>query len=175
MNGITNQYRKIGVDKYYEDFSFEYENPHKGNVISCLEKIYDKKWSNILDLACGDGLISKWIKFYNQDAEIIGCDKFMHDRYQKETGNFCYQHSFEDIANHKVSFDTHFDVIICSYAIDLVPSSYMAKLLWELSNISNNLLLIRPNNHLIESYEWTLSNKIKVEKSRATLYTKNNY
>lgn len=169
MSGITNQYRTIGVDNYYKEHAIDYDNPHKKQVIECLSKLYSSNCEKVLDLACGDGLVTKWIKEHFQ-AEVIGCDKFMAERYKKETGKDCKEYTFQDIASNKSNLDKDFDLIICSYAIDLVPKSYMSNLLWELAQISEHLLIIRPNNHILENNFWDVENKAKEGKAKAVLY-----
>lgn len=64
------------------------------------------------------------------------------------------------------------DVIVLSYAIDLVESSYLSTMLYGLSTIADHLIVIRPNNHVVEHFAWQLSKTVKVEKSRGMLYTK---
>jgi len=169
MSGITNQYRTIGVDKYYQDHAIDYDNPHKAQVIECLKKLYSAKCEKVLDLACGDGLVTKWIKAHFE-ADIIGCDKFMADRYKKETGRDCKEFTFQDIANNKSNLDKDFNVVICSYAIDLVPQSYMPNLLWQLAQMSERLLIIRPNNHVLDNTFWEVESKAKEGKAKAVLY-----
>lgn len=169
MSGITNQYRTIGVDKYYQDHAIDYDNPHKAQVIECLKKLYSAKCEKVLDLACGDGLVTKWIKSHFE-ADIIGCDKFMADRYKKETGRDCKEFTFQDIANNKSNLDKDFNVVICSYAIDLVPQSYMPNLLWQLAQMSERLLIIRPNNHVLDNTFWEVESKAKEGKAKAVLY-----
>jgi len=43
-------------------------------------------------------------------------------------------------------------------------------LLWELAQISEHLLIIRPNNHILENNFWDVENKAKEGKAKAVLY-----
>lgn len=170
-SSVTDQYRSIGVTQYYSEFSERYENPHEHFVVKCLESSFKKEWLSVLDLACGNGLVSKWIKINQNSTKIVGCDKFMAERYKKETGFDCYDFTFEEIACGVKSLNEKFDVIICSYAIDLLDDSYINTLAWQLATIAKNLVFIRPNNHVLNVNGcWKLENMFKHGKSRASVY-----
>lgn len=173
---ITEQYRTIGVQRYYQDPNIQstYENPHKEFVNNCLMNSFYQYFTedaSVLDLACGNGLISNILKHCGV-TNIEGSDKYMHYRYTEETGFPCYPYSFEDISDFNCIFEKYYDVIICSYAFDLVPESYKEKLLYSLSTYTDTLILIRPNSHVIESSIWFDVYKYKSKKSRAIVYKK---
>lgn len=171
IQAVTEQYRDIGVEEYYKTFSATYENPHTPFVIQCLQATFNPEWKNVLDLACGNGLVSKWVKLNHPDTRVVGCDKFMAERYRHETHNECYEFTFEDIASGFRIINNHYDAVICSYAIDLLDHSYLASLAWQLASISDNLILIRPNNHVLDVKGcWKLEKQVKFSKSRATLF-----
>lgn len=125
----------------------------------------------MLDFACGDGLVSKHLAKTKSVDSIIGCDKFLFSRYINETDNSCFQYSLEEIANGYFELP-NVDVIVFSYAIDIVESTYLNTMLYGLSTVTNNLIIIRPNNHIVEHFSWLLDKSVKVKKSRGMLYTK---
>lgn len=168
---IRKEYETLGVDTYYSDHAETYHNPHAAFALNCLDQLWEKDFKSVLDFACGDGLISKHLAKTQSVDSVVGCDKFLFSRYIKETHNECFQYSFEDIANGNFEMPK-VDVIVFSYAIDLVESSYLNTMLYGLSTVAENLIVIRPNNHVVEHFAWTLSNSVKVEKSRGMLYTK---
>lgn len=170
---IRKEYETLGVDNYYTDNSETYHNPHAIFALNCLEQLWSEQFKNVLDFACGDGLASKYLRKNHNIDNIIGCDKFMYSRYERETKNTCFQFSFEDIANGNFELPK-VDVIVFSYAIDLVKTSYLNNMLYNLSNISESLIVIRPNNHIVEHFSWKLEQTVKVEKSRGMLYKKAN-
>lgn len=168
MTSIRENYIEKGVAAYYSDYGNEYENPHAQDVIKCLRYFYQKdKHQKILDLACGDGLITKWI---GNKSDVIGVDGYLHKRYTIETGKKCYPYTFANICDFNNSIENNFDLIIFSYAIDLVETSYIQQLLYRLSLISKELLIIRPNKHLINSPFWDYQRFHYEGKAKATLY-----
>lgn len=168
---IRKEYEKLGVDTYYSDHAETYHNPHASFALSCLDQLWKAEFKTVLDFACGDGLVSKHLAKTQKSTKVMGCDKFLFFRYQRETLNKCFQFSFEDIANGHFQMP-HVDVIVFSYAIDLVEHSYLNNLLYGLSTIADNLIVIRPNNHSIDHFAWTVEKSVKVEKSRGVLYKK---
>lgn len=173
---ITDQYRKLGVQEFYSDSTVQstYQNPHEQFIMDCLNETfyqYFTESSSVLDLCSGNGLITSLLKSHGVH-DIEGADLYMHERYSEETECKCYPFSFEDIADFKCTFDKQYDVIICSYAFDIVPESYRNKLLYALSTYTDNLILIRPNSHEVESDIWKLMHKNKYGKSRSTMYQK---
>lgn len=173
MTSIRENYDSLGVDNYYLNHSNEYSNPHSQSVIDCMEQLYDdKRHLTVLDFACGDGLVSKWI---GNRSSIIGCDAFLYERYIQETGNNCLTYSFNDFINFNNNLNYHFDLTVISYALDLCDSSIRPMLLYRLSLISNELLIIRPNKHLIDSPYWTLEKTLHLGKSKASIYVSTIY
>jgi len=173
---VTEQYRTLGVQEYYQQQETQktYTNPHEQFVNECLMDTFYQFFTEdatVLDLASGNGLVSSVLKNCGVQ-NIEGADKYMHERYTEETGFKCYPYSFEDIADFQCTFDKEYDVIICSYAYDIVPESYRNKLLYALSTYSDSLILIRPNSHSIESTIWNEVHRSKVHKSRAVVYNK---
>lgn len=168
---IRKEYDALGVDTYYSDHAETYHNPHAVFALNCLDQLWNDEFNTVLDFACGDGLVSKYLTQTKNIQSIVGCDKFMFERYERETHHQCFQYSFEDIANGQFEMPK-VDVIVFSYAIDLVESSYLNTLLYGLSTVADNLIVIRPNNHVVEHFAWALDNVVKVEKSRGMLYRK---
>jgi SAM-dependent methyltransferase len=163
---ITEIYRSVGVQEYYKTVGSEYVNPHKDFVYNCLDELNCTSSGTVLDLACGTGDVSK----YFNPVSCVGSDKFLYKEYQTITGNNCYQYSFEDIADFNFDIKENIDLIVCSYAIDLVPSTYLNKLLYSLSTISTRMILIRPNSHIVPEQYWRVVQKVKHGKSRGVLY-----
>jgi hypothetical protein len=122
-------------------------------------------------MACGDGLVSKWIARNHKLCAVEGADKFMAERYVQETGNACHGVSFEEVAKHNHSLATY-DLVIISYGYDLIPKSYRNSFLWEMYRITNNLLIIRPNNKFILTPLFELASATHSNKAKAKLYSK---
>jgi len=169
---IRNEYQTVGVDNYYIDNANTYVNPHSKQALDCLDALWQSSFTSVLDLACGDGLITKHLKTNRFSGSIVGCDKFLFSRYRKETQCPCFEYSFQDIARQKHDLPM-IDLTVISYAIDLVEKSYLDNMLFSLSLVSDYLLIIRPNSHLIDHYSWKLVNSVKMGKARGTIYKKN--
>lgn len=174
---ITEKYRTIGIQEYYQSKIVQdtYENPHQKFVDMCLIDLYYNCFSentSVLDLACGNGMVSNILKKCGI-SNIEGADKYMYNRYINETGFLCYPFSFEDIADFNCIFEKQYNVIICSYAFDLVPESYKNKLLYSLSTYTDTLILIRPNSHVVPETIWKEAYKSRFGKSRLVMYKNN--
>ncbi len=167
--GISDGYRKEGVGAYYENHSQEYVNPHSAFVERCLKTHRFHIGEKILDMGCGDGLVTKTLMkqgmFY-----FTGVDKYMADRYRKETGFHCYELSFEDIAMTGLPTDEVFDTVICSYIVDIIPESYRHNFFWNVAAQAERVIVIRPNSHLLDYPFLNLEESVKVEQTRMTVY-----
>ena len=161
---IRKNYEIYGVEDYYKNVGGEYINPHLEfiqNVMTEINNNYKIPLDNVLDLAAGKGEITTILKNKGH-KNIIGCDPYLYQEYMNNTDNECLNYSFEDI--HKGALDKYkFDTIICSYALHLANSSIIPELLWKLSLISKNLIVISPNNNpfITEDYGWKLYNSFK--------------
>lgn len=166
---IRNEYTQMGVGNYYLQHANTYENPHSAFAIDCFNQLWKPQFTSVLDLACGDGLISKHLKASQFKGAIVGCDKYLSDRYTKETGNLCHVFSFEDIANGQHTLPK-VDVVVISYALDLIEKSYLNNFMFALSLITDHLIVIRPNNHKVEHFSWSVEKDVRCEKARGVLY-----
>jgi hypothetical protein len=103
MLKIYQQYQIYGVEEYYKNFSCNYFNPHEEKIEQIYMKhIKDliKSNDNIIDIACGDGLISRLVHKYNNNYKIVGCDPHFNNEYCK------LNLSFEDIAKGRCGVST---------------------------------------------------------------------
>lgn len=170
MSTVFDKYKQYGIDGYYQNFSNQYSNPHYQDIISCLQLITFNPSHNFLDLFCGDGVITSYL--LTKDCNnIIGSDKYMDNIYKEKCGKKCFNFSFEDIALDYNIFNQKFDTIIISYAFDLIPNYFKSMILIHLSMICENLILLRPNKHLIDCKNYfNFYKKISVGKSNLTWY-----
>lgn len=167
--GISNGYREEGVDAYYENHSHDYENPHSLFVEHCLRHLVLPTDSKVLDVGCGNGLVTKTLKQMGL-WDISGVDKYMAARYNQETGCKCAEVSFEDIAIKGLPTDTHYDVMICSYMVDIIHGSFRNLFMWNLASQADTIVVIRPNEKELKYSYLELTSKVKVQKSRMTVY-----
>lgn len=146
MTAIRKEYEDKGVTEFYKNSGESYINPHEPLIAKGLKKVWFD-WrlpkTNILDLACGSGEISRALHTLNC-KQIIGCDPYTFKSYQLKTGYPVQQHSFEDISAGKMGVQ-RFKIIVCSYAMHLIEESKLPLLLYNLSQMSPLLLIVSPH------------------------------
>ncbi len=165
MSTITNlkiydQYQKYGVENYYKQFASTYTNPHKEKII----KIYIKhiqpiinQTDKILDLACGNGLISQLVNYYNNNYLIEGCDPYFINEYCS------LKYSFEDIVQGKLN--KYYDIVICCYAYHLLDDKLEYDFLTNISLITNKFIIITPSKKIqIKHPLWKIIKEVREDK-----------
>ena len=165
---IRDQYSKMGVSTYYKKHKNDYINPHESRVQSCLNWTIDKIDIGIfLDLACGNGEVSGYLKNKGY-TNFKGCDPYFMEIFKNKFNTECYDLRFEDIS--KNSLPEKFDTIICSYAIHLCNKTYFNNLLWNLSINCKNLVIISPSKYpIIEKY-FTLMDSTIIDRTHCKIY-----
>ncbi len=170
---IRDKYQSYGVKNFYQYHSKDYNNPHENLIKESINYIYnnwDINFDSVLDLAAGNGVITKCLNdlgFHNIDA----VDPYMNKEYEKNIKKKCDKISFDDIMKGSLS-DRKYSTIICSFALHLVEVSKLPHLLYSLSNISNDLLILSPHKKPIikEDWFWKLKNEMVLNKVRSRLY-----
>ena len=142
MLSIRNQYEKFGVKDFYSS-GIKYENFHSNEIKQLVERNHKLlNLSKVLDLACGDGLITSVLKTLGYD-NMIGIDSFLYNEYVASTGQDCFRMSFSDIT--REGLPDNFSCVICSFALHLCTKSMLHDLIWRISEKSNSLVIISPN------------------------------
>lgn len=162
-------YDEVGVQEYYEKGASDYDNPHKELVRKLLEdNVIDLNLNSVLDLACGDGLVTSiLIELLGREAFytcIMGCDPYMDAEYHSKTNRNCIKMSFKDIAVQGLKDRVRkgrVGCIICSFGLHLCEKSMLPDLTWRLSEISDTLVVISPT-------KFPNLGAAKVEKSTST-------
>lgn len=182
-DSIRSQYEKYGAQKYYEAMGCNYQNPHEKQIQVGLPQALTL-WQNqkflgqihkLIDLACGSGEITLIAKKFWPQIHTIGIDPYTHQAYKDRIGNDCVNLSFEDVAKMNFTEDLRCDLIICSYALHLLDSSYLWQLLTVLSMLTSKLVIITPHkNPQIQPHcGWTLIDEQRFDQchQRYRLYT----
>lgn len=163
---VRKEYERLGVDNYYKENSDTYKNPHESIIRKLLKQKNFK--GNILDMCCGSGEVTLAIE--NKNTSIIGSDKYMYKQYSKNTNNPCLIVSFKDILQGKLN-GYKFDSIICSFALHLCELSMLPMVLYQLSLITPELIILTPHKRpLINEDFWYLESEIKKDKVRMRTY-----
>jgi len=173
---VRGDYEKHGVDDYYKNFSDQYDNPHSQYIYEIIDEIFNSglvDFTKCLDLSCGDGLITQ-ILVNKGVMNVKGLDPYMCKEYEEETKKKCLKLSFKDIQSGKLS--ESFSTIFCSYGLHLCESSILPDVLWNLSLISEFLVIISPNNRPIitENNGWKHIYNMKKGKSKCKIYVSKN-
>jgi 2-polyprenyl-3-methyl-5-hydroxy-6-metoxy-1,4-benzoquinol methylase len=141
-------YEKYGPETFYKEFKHEYYNPHAQNIHKLFVEFilpYLSKGDKILDLACGDGLITRILQNINI-RNVEGCDPFFQDIYMKKTDCSCSSLSFQDISLGK--FNEQFDVVICCFAYHLIEKSFVYHFWEAMSEITDKFIIISPTKNM---------------------------
>lgn len=176
FNAIRTEYEKYGVENYYKYKGHEYINPHLSDiklVMDRLEKNGIVDFSNVLDLAAGTGEITNILYKYGYD-NIEGADLYMCNEYEKNTNKSCNKLSFSDIQKGALG-GKMYSTIVCSYAMHLADKSILYQLLWQLSLVSKQLVIISPTSKPIVSEDsWELVDSYKIGKANLRVFNSNN-
>jgi hypothetical protein len=176
ISAIRTEYEDMGVEDFYKKKGDEYYNPHLQYIKESIKKIvYDNiiDLSKVLDLATGTGEVTNILNelgFYNIEAT----DPYLYKEYEDNTGYKCMKYSFQDIQQGKLR-DKKYSSIICSYGLHLANKSILHDLFWELSMISEYLVIISPNKRPdVSNDSWVLDNEFTIGKSKIRIYTSKN-
>ena len=156
MNSIRNEYSKIGVTEFYKKYGDTYSNPHEKTIHKHLLLILNQfnKNDKILDLCCGSGEVSLFL--YNKGFNnISGIDPYTKQNYIDRTGLKCSGMDFSDLSTKGLT--EQYNTIICSFAMHLCPKSYLPNLLYQLSLVTHNLIIISPHKKPEINHYFTLS------------------
>ena len=167
---IRLQYENLGVERYYQTHGDMYRNPHEKQIHALLEQFAPLlDFSNSLDLACGSGEVS--LKLLELGATVHGIDPFTANAYFKRTGSTAENLSFEEIAG-GVLEHRRYSLIICSFAMHLFSVSRLPLLIYQLSNISPQLLILSPHKRPVLKPEWgyVVKTAINHERVKGKLY-----
>jgi 2-polyprenyl-3-methyl-5-hydroxy-6-metoxy-1,4-benzoquinol methylase len=157
---IYDQYQKYGVENYYKLFASKYSNPHEHKIVEIYKKfikpIINEK-DCILDLACGNGLISQLVNRYNKNNLVQGCDPYFTNKYC--TMNY----SFIDIVQGNLT--NHFDIVICCYAYHLLDLDLEHDFLTNIALITKTFIIISPSKKIqIKHSLWKIFKEERIDK-----------
>lgn len=171
-NSIRAGYEKLGIDEYYKQHSEDYTNPHYKTIEHILKnyiETYDIG-KNILDLCCGSGEITRILDSIG-NYNIEGLDPYTAPAYAKNTDKECYIYNFKDIVNGALE-NKKYDTIICSFAMHLCEESMLNNLLYQLSRITDILIILTPHKRPEINKWFKLKDEILYNKVRLRMYFK---
>lgn len=166
---IRKKYEELGVDDFYKQNKMTYQNPHEMKIdilISSFMKNRNKD-IKILDLCCGSGEITRSL-IKNGFNNIQGLDPYTNKLYEEKTNKPCFNLDFKDLANGKLL--EKFDIIICSFALHLAEISLLPNILYNLSLISKELIILTPHKKPEIKDFFELKNETYIDKIRLREY-----
>ncbi len=170
---IRGEYEKHGVEAYYRSFGGEYRNPHEPQIGDALRRGHEQ-WrldlSRVLDLAAGSGEATLVLQSLGAE-QISGVDPFTSEAYQARIGRPARSYSFEDIAAGALASE-RYSLIVCSFALHLCEPSRLPALLFQLSQIAPQLLVLSPHKRPVirSDWGWRLREELVVQRVRVRLY-----
>lgn len=170
---IRRRYEQLGARGYYEQHGREYRNPHEPIVREVLTVAVDR-WAldlrSVLDLACGSGEVTLRLRELGA-AEIRGIDPYTCEAYQARTGSPAEALSFEQIAGGALAGRRH-SLIVCSFAMHLIATSWLPALLLQLATVAPALLILTPHKRpaIRPAWGWRLDDELLHERVRARIY-----
>ncbi len=173
-NSIRGAYERYGVAEFYASQGAEYSNPHEEPLSELLIQLsLEWNWSKesrILDLACGSGEVTLALESQGF-SDLSGLDPYTGAAYLRRTGRRAEPISFEQIQAGTL-VERVYDLIICSFALHLLEISRLPGLLYQLSLITPELIIISPHKRpqLEERWGWNLVEEVVQERIRARRY-----
>merc|ERR1712130_527972 len=164
---------------------------HEIKINSALKKMLfhkHNKWTSkidfsfILDLCCGSGEMTLFLKKYLQKyhrqipIRIDGLDPHTHDAYLERTGQKAHRFNFEDIQNgilwEILKGEEVYSLIVCCYALHLCELSRLSSVCYCLSMVGRHLLIVTPHKRPVieRSMGWNLLCESVDQKVRVRLY-----
>lgn len=173
MNSIRQGYEEYSVEGFYQQFGADYRNPHEKEIEQVLElsrQAWELGFQKVLDLACGSGEVTQTLRKWGMEA-VTGIDPYTYLAYEKRTGLQAEQWSFEEIAQ-GVLADRQYSLIICSFALHLVPESRLPQLAYQLACIAHQLLILTPHKRPVLKAEWgwNFQGEQQINRVRSRLY-----
>ncbi len=141
--GISDKYRKMGVEKYYARFGSSYTNPHYREVrLLLMNNASRLDYSNTLDFCCGAGEVSTVLEELGFSS-FEGMDPFTEEAFKKNHDVPFFDSDFDTII--KEGLPGKYSSVICSFAMHLCPEEKLYPLCSKIFESSPSLVIITPH------------------------------
>ncbi len=172
MDEIRPAYEEHGVTGFYEQFGSSYRNPHETIIQSLLKRVvleWQLDLSSVLDLACGSGEAT--LVLQELGGQVSGIDPYTFEAFFERTNLQAETFSFDQIAN-GILEGRRYSLIVCSFALHLVENSKLPRLMYQLAQITDTLLVLTPHKrpNLKPEWGWKLEAEVLEDRVRARLY-----
>lgn len=117
---------ELSPAEYYERHPAAYDNPHAKGIVRVLRALELPDVATVLDLGCGDGLVTKWLQG-ERSVVCRGMDRAaaMVARYVQETGCAGCVGRFDEAMPAA-------NLIVASYALHLATRAEQAVMWWRM-------------------------------------------
>ncbi len=128
---------QLPPDEYYQVRGQLYVNGHQKGILALLPQVTRSLSGKVLDLGCGDGLVTSWALLHRPDLLMVGADRspVMAARYEAQTGAPC------TVAKFTESLPTCDGVIAC-YSLHLLKPGERALTWWRLRECGAQTVVI---------------------------------
>lgn len=127
---------KTFEQQYYEAPSFWKAGAVKTERLSRIEQLLPEKFSNMLDVGCGNGAWGHHLKKGHPDVEIVGVD-----RSQTALDNVTFRKVSASVDELPFE-DKEFDVVSCLQVIEHLNVPTYEKALDEMARVAANMIII---------------------------------
>lgn len=170
---VRSGYVELGVDGYYRAHAADYRNPHEPAIGLCLAALVQRRTpdlARVLDLACGSGEATLALRALGA-GHVDGMDPFTGHAYTARTGQQAEAVSFEMIAGGALA-GRRWSLIVCSFALHLLPASRLAGTLTQLALCAPELWVITPHKRpdIRAAWGWRLIDEVVVDRVRGRAY-----
>lgn len=170
---VRSGYVDLGVDGYYTTHAADYRNPHEPAIGACIGQLATVRrpdLAHVLDLACGSGEVTLALRGLGA-ARVDGMDPYTGAAFAARTGQDAEAISFESIADGALA-GRRWSLIVCSFALHLLPTSRLAGTLTQLALCAPELWVITPHKRpeIRPAWGWRLADEIVVERVRGRAY-----
>ncbi|MEI6409825.1 MAG: hypothetical protein WCR52_10610 [Bacteroidota bacterium] len=143
MKSIRPLYEALGADGYYREHAETYENPHFPEIEALLTRnVARMDCTRVLDFSSGGGEVTQVLAAKGV-SNIMGCDPYTYELYERNTGRPCMRHDFKDVV--KNGLPEQYSVIISSFALHLCPPKDLFPLAWNLLAAAPLLVVLTPH------------------------------
>ncbi len=148
VDSVRAGYVEHGVRGYYARHGDDYRNPHEdaiGEAIALADGRRPLPAGRVLDLACGSGEATLALATLDGERIFVGCDPYTGDAWRARVPHPLLELDFTAIAAGALQPHGPFDLIVCSFALHLAERSRLPGLLWALSRVGAELLVLSPH------------------------------
>lgn len=190
FTSMSDEYARLGVDKYYELHARDYRNVHYSEIVHAVDDMMSSMQQagmvedelSILDLACGSGeatmAVQAWQASHAGTApgtiQIHGADPYTSPAYHERTGRVAETYSFEDVAAGCLEeAQREYNLCICSFALHLLHEK--SRLWWTLNALAvscQRLAILSPHKKpsVAANTGWELEREVVIERVRVRLF-----